>query len=134
SEDNVKSLLQTEYKLLCMVNCIKKHFDQWVQECHVTKIPKFSFNFNQSIFGYLHNLRESSGGHLPYKHFIVTPLLPCNKLNAGIQKFTGNNDIAIHAFTHFSLIYTKHTHLFCDLQGLYDHNRNMCLIDPQCHT
>jgi hypothetical protein len=145
SEDNVKGLLRTEYKLLCMANSIKKHFDQWAKECHATKIPsefnnfrasfiitdiavsEFSFNFDHSIFGCLHSLRESGGRHLPYKHFIAMPLLPCDKLDAGIQKFTGNDDIgdatnditrAIHAFAHFSLIYTKHTHLFCDLQGL----------------
>ena len=152
-----------------MVDGIKKHFDQWVKECHATRIPsefenlwagfvitdiavsEFSFNFEHSIFGCLRSLRESSSQHLPYKHFIATPLLSCDKLNASIQEFTGSDDIgnamnditkAIHAFKHFSLIYTKHTHLFCDLQGfkhsfvftgLYDWNQNMCLIDPQCH-
>jgi hypothetical protein len=74
SEDNVKGLLRTEYKLLCMANSIKKHFDQWAKECHATKIPsefnnfrasfiitdiavsEFSFNFDHSIFGCLHSL------------------------------------------------------------------------------
>jgi len=86
SKDNIKKLLWTVYKLLCMVNGIKKHFDQWAKECHATRIPsefeniwagfiitdiavsEFSFNFDHSIFGCLCSLRESSSHHLPYKH------------------------------------------------------------------
>jgi hypothetical protein len=66
------------------------------------------------------------GRHLPYTTFIATPLLPSGRLNAPIQKFTGNGEIgtadddltkAIHAFVHFALVYTRKSFLLCDLQG-----------------
>jgi hypothetical protein len=86
----------------------------------------FDFNFKNSIFRCLKSLRESGGHHIPFKHFIAIPLLPCDDLDTGLQKFTGSDDIgdasnditkAIHAFTHFGLIYTRQSLLFCDLQG-----------------
>lgn len=98
---------------------------------------------------------------MPHKHFLATRLLPCGKADGKLKKFTGNGEIgdatddltkAIHAFAHFSLIYSHGHLLFCDLQGIihtfwslcsenvlillgaYDFNGKMCLIDPQAHT
>jgi len=60
-----------------------------------------------------------------------------------MKKFTGNDDIgdaldhmtkAIHAFAHFSVVYSQNNILLCDLQGAPDFNGKMCLIDPQAHT
>lgn len=60
-----------------------------------------------------------------------------------VTKFTGSDDIAlvadamikaIHAFAHFSHVYSKGFLLFCDLQGIYDDGGRMCLFDPQAHT
>jgi hypothetical protein len=89
-------------------------------------------------------------------YFLATRLLPCG-LFEHMKKFTGNDDVcdahddlskAIHTFAHFSLQYT-HGHLvLCDLQGvpndliafqtdcfvgLFDRNKVMHLVDPQCH-
>ena len=78
-----------------------------------------------------------------------------------MAKFTGNGDIglasdhmtkAIHAFAHFSAVYTQNNLLICDLQGMHipnlpskiilmnsklvgalDKRGTMCLIDPQSH-
>lgn len=98
---------------------------------------------------------------LPYSSFIATPLLPCGEADGGIEKFTGNDEIgpvdnimtmAIHAFAHFTMVFTKEYMVFCDLQGMctsnycelyesdepsagtLDKSRVMCLIDPQAHT
>lgn len=70
--------------------------------------------------------------------------MPCGKVDGGIRKFTGNDDIgsapvddltkAVHAFAHFSLLYSQDHILFCDLQGALDLRGVMCLFDPQAHT
>ena len=71
----------------------------------------------------------------------VCHLLPCGIFDK-VTKFTGSDDIApaadamtkaIHAFTHFSYVYSKGFWLFCDLQGKYDNGGWMCLFDPQVH-
>jgi hypothetical protein len=63
---------------------------------------------------------------LPHFYFIATRLLPCGRYDGGVKKFTGNDDIgdarddttqAVHAFAHFSLLYSGKHMLFCDLQG-----------------
>ncbi|KAF8231281.1 hypothetical protein L208DRAFT_1277858, partial [Tricholoma matsutake] len=73
-------------------------------------------------------------------------LLPCGKLHGGVRKFTGSDDIgealdditkAVHAFTHFSLLYSSHHMLFCDLQGkvaIAFWDRTYTLFNPQAHT
>ena len=73
-------------------------------------------------------------------------------MNGEIGSATDDLTKAIHAFAHFSLIYSHGHLLFCDLQGIirkfwslfsekilillgaYDFNGKMCLIDPQAHT
>jgi hypothetical protein len=86
-------------------------------------ITDFYFNFKGSILGTLH---ENSFGSLRFRQFIATPLLPCGTVDAPIRKFTGNgqlgdaNDhlmLAIHAFAHFSVVYSQESIVFCDLQG-----------------
>lgn len=110
---------------------------------------------------------------IPKKIFLATLLLPCGKLDAKIKKFTGSDDVgdapdsmtkAIHAFAHWSLLYSRGHVLFCDLQGNHHHilllvlvllsssslerklklrlcltgacdlKGVMCLFDPQSHT
>ena len=70
----------------------------------------------------------TSGGRIiPHQHFLATLLLPCGKVDGEVRKFTGNDDIgdasdditkAVHAFAHFSLLYSQEHILFCDLQGV----------------
>jgi len=103
----------------------------------------------------------SNSRPLPHLYFIATPLLPCGPVDPKVEKFTGNGDIgpasdhmtkAIHAFAHFSAVYTQNNLLICDLQGMHipnshsgislinfklvgalDMQGTMCLIDPQSH-
>lgn len=67
---------------------------------------------------------------LPYLDFIATRLLPCGLIDAPIEKFTGNDDVgpppghkedltvALHAFTHYIVIFSRANLLLCDLQGM----------------
>ncbi len=91
------------------------------------RLLAFYFNFKGSILGKLIVKRRSEPRNFAHLHFIATPpVLPCGKADSKVQKFTGNDEVgpatddiskAIHAFAHFSLVYS-HGHLvFCDLQG-----------------
>lgn len=102
---------------------------------------------------------------VPKINFLATLLLPCGKVDEKVKKFTGSDDIgdapdnmtkAIHAFAHWSLLYSQGHILFCDLQGTFiligneillgnvtktlfltgalDFKGVMCLFDPQAHT
>ena len=99
---------------------------------------------------------------LAHLDFLATRLLPCSLIDGGVQKFTGNDDcgaaparndlltMAIHAFAHFVVVYSKEAFLLCDLQGKtkqflfitasqhppgrFDKDRVMCLFDPQNHS
>ena len=91
----------------------------------------FYFNFTDSIFGEIQGSVTSGSRIVPHQHFLATLLLPCGKVDGGIQKFTGNDEIgeasdditkAIHAFAHFSLLYSQQHILFCDLQGVSQQN------------
>ncbi|PPQ82660.1 hypothetical protein CVT25_007550 [Psilocybe cyanescens] len=149
TKSSVKRVLQAEYSLLCIGHALKQKFDDLAVDSGsgASKIPKFYFNFENSIFGELVSSLNSSGGEsgrcLPHSHFIATLLLPCSILDEKIRKFTGNDDMgdandhitkAVHAFTHFTALYTHKNIILCDLQGMLDHNKVMCLIDPQGHT
>ncbi|KAF8224897.1 hypothetical protein L208DRAFT_1171960, partial [Tricholoma matsutake] len=96
-----------------------------------------------TIYGDIHVSVTSGSRFLLHKYFLATLLLPCGKLNAKVKKFTGSDDVgdacdsmtkAIHAFTHWSLLYSQGHILFCDLQGMLDFKGVMCLFDPQAHT
>ncbi|KAF8952860.1 hypothetical protein BDZ97DRAFT_1909005 [Flammula alnicola] len=96
----VESVLRAEYALLCIGNTLKQEFDSHAQEYGATSIPS--------------------------ARFIATPLLPCGELDGKIQKFTGNDEFgdandhltkAIHAFSHFTAVYTQKNIVLCDLQG-----------------
>jgi hypothetical protein len=59
-------------------------------------------------------------------HFLATRFCPSGQVDKPIQKFTGNDlageasdsiTKAIHAFAHFTLVYTSDEILFADLQG-----------------
>ncbi len=86
----------------------------------------FYFNFRSSILGRLVPSVSSQSCPLPYRTFIATPLLPCGGADPKVKKFTGNDLIgaadddmtkAIHAFAHFSTVYSSRRLLLCDLQG-----------------
>jgi hypothetical protein len=94
---------------------------------------EFYFNAVGSILGTL--VLDEQRSHngltciLPYDSFLATPLLPCSKVDRPIQKFTGNDSfgkssnnltMAIHAFTHFTLVYTRKSVIITDLQGTRD--------------
>lgn len=104
----------------------------------------FYFNFTDSIWGQLESRTMSDGTStiLPHTYFLATRLLPCGMFDKHL-KFTGSDNIApamnpitkaIHAFAHFSYVYSKGFLVFSDLQGIYDNSGQMCLIDPQVHT
>ena len=87
---------------------------------------EFYFNFKDSICGELQDSLNSGGRIIPHQHFLATLLLPCGKVDGKIRKFTGNDNAgttpddltkAIHAFAHYSLLYSQQHILFCDLQG-----------------
>jgi hypothetical protein len=90
-------------------------------------MSEFYFNFKDSILGEIQNSPSSGSRIIPHRYFLATLLLPCGKVDGEIRKFTGNDDIgaapidditkAVHAFAHFSLLYSLEHILFCDLQG-----------------
>ncbi|KAF7971587.1 hypothetical protein HWV62_20754 [Athelia sp. TMB] len=144
TEGQVWAILTAEYKLLCLGHYLKARYDDWVKECKVSslKIPTFAFNFTDSVLGTI-KFEPSQKRVLPFTHFIATPLLPCGKFDSGIVKYTGNDQMgeatdditkAIHAFTHFTHIYTRRSIVLCDLQGLRDLKGCIQLIDPQAHS
>ncbi|TDL13748.1 hypothetical protein BD410DRAFT_846650 [Rickenella mellea] len=139
TEGEVEEYLKKEYELLRMGAVIKDSFDQHATNNDV-HFPPFYFNFKHSILG---ELEEDVDGMFRYSHFLATCLLPCGPIDTPIRKFTGNVNLGeardelskvIHAFAHFSLVYTRGFLLLCDLQGILDQDNVMCLIDPQCHT
>jgi hypothetical protein len=86
----------------------------------------FYFNFKGSFLGELIIDDHSTPRNLHHIHFIATPLLPCGKADSKVKKFTGHDEVglakddvtkAIHAFAHFSLVYSQENLVFCDLQG-----------------
>ncbi|KAF4621693.1 hypothetical protein D9613_012819 [Agrocybe pediades] len=145
SSDAVKDVLHAEYALLCVGNTLKQEFNSYAANAGVANIPDFYFNYRESFVGALVPSTSSASRHLTHRTFIATLLLPCGDLDSKIRKFTGNDEFgdigagdhlatAVHAFTHFTAVYTQQTIVFCDLQGLYDNKQVMCLIDPQAHT
>ncbi|KAJ6485294.1 hypothetical protein DFH09DRAFT_1291645 [Mycena vulgaris] len=109
----------------------------------------FRFNVEEAILGVLEPLETghiSASLGLPFLDFIATRYLPCSPSEQGLQKFTGNADCgsppkesesltaAIHSFTHFTVIYTQASLVFCDLQGMCNRDGVMMLIDPQSHS
>ncbi|KAF8811841.1 hypothetical protein BYT27DRAFT_7208146 [Phlegmacium glaucopus] len=139
----VKSILQAEYALLCIGDTLKREYDEHACKSGIVSIPKFYFNFKGSILGSLVPSLSSHSRSLPHSLFIATPLLPCGELDGKIKKFTGNDEFgdaddhltkAIHAFSHFTAVYTQKNIILCDLQGMFDRDKVMCLIDPQGHT
>ncbi|KAF8182020.1 kinase-like domain-containing protein [Pholiota molesta] len=141
--ENVRHVLEEEYKLLCQCHGFKGAFDDFAKDRKMQTIPNFYFNFPSSILGKLVPSLSSGSRKLPYQYFIATPLLPYGDADPKIKKFTGNGEIgipqdditkAMHAFAHFSVVYSHSNLLFCDLQGAPDIQQIMCLIDPQCHT
>lgn len=79
--------------------------------------------------GKIQNSPSSGSRIIPHQYFLATLLLPCGKVDGGTRKFTGNDEIgsapvddltkAVHAFAHFSLLYSQEHILFCDLQGVF---------------
>ncbi|KAF9451474.1 hypothetical protein P691DRAFT_838580 [Macrolepiota fuliginosa MF-IS2] len=139
----VEEVLGAEFKLLYQCDRFKSEFDKYAQAEGMSGIPDFYSNFKGAIFGELHGTKLSNSCIVPYRMFLATPLLP-TKIK--IHKFTGNDllgdadlddglTMAIHAFTHFLLMYSYDYMIFRDLQGmLWFKAGTMCLIDPQAHT
>ncbi|KAF8884387.1 kinase-like domain-containing protein, partial [Infundibulicybe gibba] len=136
-------ILRAEYGLLGQCEWFKNEFDQHAKSCGNVRVPAFYFNFANSILGELKPSPRSQSRIVPFYHFIATRLLPCGQLDGGVKKFTGNEEIgeatdnitkAIHAFAHFTHLYSGGQLLFCDLQGMPDSAGKMCLFDPQSHS
>lgn len=163
-EDEVRKVLEAEYKLLCLCDTFKNAFDEVAHSEGVTTIPgklnsilppscerfvtqnrlstEFYFNFEGSIFGKVIPSPTSGSRPLPHKYFLATRLLPCGPHDPKIQKFTGNGTIgpaedhltkAIHAFVHFSLIYSGNDVLICDLQGDYNYSLLFGVLSQAAH-
>ena len=90
-------------------------------------VEAFYFNFKGSIYGEIQVSVTSGSRVLQKKNFLATLLLPCGTLDSKIKKFTGSDEVgdapdgmtkAIHAFAHWSLLYSRGHILFCDLQGI----------------
>ena len=98
-------------------------------------LAEFRFNLAHAILGFFvddESITEPTDPPcgLPYFDFIATRLLPCGVIDAPIEKFTGNDDVgpppghkeeltvALHAFTHFIVIFSRGNLLLCDLQGM----------------
>ncbi|KAG6855327.1 hypothetical protein H0H87_004907 [Tephrocybe sp. NHM501043] len=144
-----KSMLQAEFENLVQGEALRNDFEELALEMEVV-IPKFSFNLEQAILGtfVLGNEGDLMPGtaSLPYLDFIATPLLPCGTIDAPIKKFTGNDNtgpapiagdrmtMALHAFTHFTILCSRSNFVLCDLQGMCNKNGVMTLIDPQSHS
>jgi hypothetical protein len=121
----------------------------------------FYFNFERLIFREFIPCPISNELPISHAYFLANPLLPCGSVDGRVMKFTGNGEIGhaedditktIHAFLHFSLLYSQKNVLFCDLQGDYqffqlvilmllndllgmmDKHGVWCLFDPQSHT
>lgn len=136
-------------------------------------ISGFQFNLANAILGrFVDNshgtltVRDLDEAHalpcgLPYFDFIATCLLPCGPVDGWIEKFTISGDAgnppgpgedlmtALHAFTHYVVVFSCGNLLLCDIQsrfklnsvhplvltlGMLDKNGVMCLIDPQSHS
>ncbi|EFI28277.1 atypical/Alpha protein kinase [Coprinopsis cinerea okayama7 len=141
SPHNARLLLRAEYVLMCKGQYFKQAFDQLAQDLNV-KIPNFCFDFKEAIFGSLIP-KPDTQAHLPHHWFLATPLLRCGPFDPPFRKFTGNDEMgppedaitaAVHAFAHFSYVYSGGDLVFCDLQGGRDSSGRVCLVDPQCHT
>ncbi|KIP10696.1 hypothetical protein PHLGIDRAFT_65167, partial [Phlebiopsis gigantea 11061_1 CR5-6] len=106
----------------------------------------FYFNSEGAFLGKVTGGSNDDVGLAEDEFFLATPLLPCalsNGVHGSVKKYTGNNlpgpvtdrlTEVIHAFVHFTYIYTRDSILFCDLQGALDKKGRLCLIDPQAHT
>lgn len=91
----------------------------------------FRFNLKHAVIGKFTSEKQRLSLRLGYPHFIATRILPCGPVDT-VMKFTGNDDegdaprpgevmlATLHAFAHFTFIYTHKNFLLCDLQGALD--------------
>ncbi|KAG6873815.1 hypothetical protein C0992_008400, partial [Termitomyces sp. T32_za158] len=107
TRDEVKKNLAGEYELLALCHWFKGKFDEHAASQGLKTIPKFYFNYQDSILGTLQPSRTSGSTHVPFCDFIATPLLPCGPVDPKVHKYTGNDNSgeasddmtkAIHAF------------------------------------
>ncbi|KAJ7210227.1 hypothetical protein C8J57DRAFT_1608161 [Mycena rebaudengoi] len=147
SADNA-TMLREEMQNLQQGEVIRQDFFAFAEELKLS-IPKFQFNVGGAILGVLEPLDQDDiwiNQALPFTDFIATNYLPCGPVDRPIQKFTGNTDcgaapaptdaltMAIHAFTHYVIVFTDKNLVLCDLQGMVDRRGIMNLIDPQSHS
>ncbi|KAJ7891731.1 hypothetical protein B0H13DRAFT_2276905 [Mycena leptocephala] len=159
SEQVIPSQNKNYNKLKNTMTCLSKNCGTWnsVKACAKSLKPSllnemspflasFRFHVDGAILGTLQPLSDSDvdpDARLPHLKFLATRLLPCGPAHKPIQKFTGNDDcgpaptddltMALHAFSHFTAVYTNNDAILCDLQGMYN-GKVMVLIDPQMHT
>lgn len=140
-------MLEAEYENLLIGETLQSAFDELAREknqplpCEleytlvITDDPfsplGFQFNLKNALFGEFVDKEQQELLHLEYRHFIATQLLPCGPIDA-IVKYTGNANegdaprpgetmlATLHAFAHFTYIYTHGSFLLCDLQGVWD--------------
>ncbi|KAJ7166547.1 hypothetical protein C8R43DRAFT_1232520 [Mycena crocata] len=139
------TMLSEELHYLHFGEAVRTEFVSLASEYNMN-LPQFRFNAEGAILGFLEPVEQSSTQNmqLPHRNFLATRLLPCGPVDKPIHKFTGNHDcggapkdpmtMVLHAFSHFVPVFTNNDSILCDLQGMYDRNKVMVLIDPQMHT
>ncbi|KIK53701.1 hypothetical protein GYMLUDRAFT_138572, partial [Collybiopsis luxurians FD-317 M1] len=104
----------------------------------------FYFNYDGAFIGVLQpEFYQNDSDVAAFREFLVTPLLPCDEADPPPVKYTGNLGVGeaprdrviflMHAYAHYTYVASQKTLLLCDLQGTYDKQKVLCLIDPQSH-
>jgi hypothetical protein len=104
-------------------------------------LTEFYFNSQHAILGAFSLDDVENRKHndvpciLPFDSFLATPLLPCSDIDRPVQKFTGSDSLgpakddltmALHAYTHFTVVFTRRSVIITDLQG------EQCIIQASC--
>ncbi|KAJ7590373.1 kinase-like domain-containing protein [Mycena floridula] len=142
SEEAVNmDMLLGEYENLTDASGFADSFQRMFKDANMLFHP-FYFNMKGSFMGRI----QTPSRWLKYIHFIASPLLPCGPADGNVMNYTGNDNVGpaltaqdhltrvLHAFTHFTYVASEGQVFICDLQGIFDANRVLCLFDPQSHT
>ncbi|CAK5267439.1 unnamed protein product [Mycena citricolor] len=142
------SMLTDEMQNLERGSMLLAEFQKLAAEKRV-KLPQMAFNSTGAFIGRFEPLVEADAPFddpLPFLDFLATSYLPVGTAEAKIEKFTGGHDCgsppgpndtvlgALHAFTHWMVLYTSQNFVLTDLQGMYDARRVLTLLDPQSHS
>ncbi|KIK59295.1 hypothetical protein GYMLUDRAFT_1004687 [Collybiopsis luxurians FD-317 M1] len=143
SEDENSKFLHAEFENLADAHLLAEEFKDELRKIGL-QFPNFYFNYDDAFLGVLEpEFYEQLSEIANYKEFLATPLLPCSEADPQIAKYTGNDDVGeapkdrltslMHAYMHYTYVMTKKTLLICDLQGTFNKDKVLCLIDPQSH-